>query len=61
MWDPIVAEIHRTRQEIFARFDNDMTAYVRHIRELEDEQRERGRRIVSAPLRGHRKAKPDAA
>jgi len=61
MWDPIVAEIHRTRQEVFAHFDNDMTAYVRHIRELEDEQRGRGRRIVSGPLRGRRKAEPDAA
>lgn len=47
MWeDPVVAEVHRVRREIFARFDGDMDAYLRHIRAREEEERKRGRVIV---------------
>jgi hypothetical protein len=52
--DPIVAEVHRVRREIFARFNGDMDAYLRHIRageeEEEEEERKRGRRIISTPV-----------
>lgn len=51
MWeDPIVAEVHRVRQEIFARFKGDMKAYLQHIRAGEEEERRRGRKIISAPV-----------
>lgn len=47
MWeDPIVAEVHRVRREIFSRFDGDMDAYLRYIRAREEEERKRGRVIV---------------
>lgn len=47
MWeDPIVAEVHRVRREIFATFDGDMSAYLRYIREREEEARKRGRVVV---------------
>jgi hypothetical protein len=47
MWeDPIVAEVHRIRREIMTEFDGDMDAYYRHIRELEEQERKRGRIIV---------------
>lgn len=52
--DPIVAEIHRTRHEIFARFGNDMDAYLHYTRLREEEQRKRGREIITAPLRPRR-------
>jgi hypothetical protein len=62
MWeDPIVAEVHRIRREIFARFNGDMAAYVRHLQALEEEERKRGRVIISTPLRTSRATKPDAA
>jgi hypothetical protein len=44
--DPIVAEVHRVRREIFAQFSGDMDAYYRHIRELEEQERKRGRIII---------------
>lgn len=62
MWeDPIVAEVHRARQAIFAQFDNDMGAYLRYIREQEEEARQRGREVITVPLRSRRQVKPDAA
>lgn len=59
--DPIVAEIHQIRQEIMARFDNDLDAYIRHIRKLEEEERKRGRVIIDEPLRRRQQMKPDVA
>jgi hypothetical protein len=51
MWeDPIVAEVHRARQAIFAQFDNDMGAYLRYIREQEEEERKSGREFIAKPL-----------
>ena len=62
MWeDPIVAEVHRIRREILARFNGDRAAYVRYLRELEEEERKRGRTIIDTPLAKTRKPKPDAA
>lgn len=52
--DSIIDEIHRSRQEIFARFGNDMDAYLRYTRLREEEQRKRGREIITAPLRPRR-------
>jgi hypothetical protein len=62
MWeDPIVAEVHRARQAIFAQFDNDIGAYLRYIREQEEEERKRGREIISTPLRNRQPIKPVSA
>ena len=57
--DPIVAEVHRVRREIFARFNGDMDAYYRHIRELQEQERKRGRIIVDRSQR--RRSETDAA
>ena len=62
MWeDPIVAEVHRIRREIYDRFNGDMAAYDRYLRDLEEEERKRGRKFLDTPLRNPRKPKPDAA
>jgi hypothetical protein len=62
MWeDPIVAEVHRIRREIYDRFNGDMAAYDRYLRDVEEEERKRGRKFLDAPLRDPRKPKPDAA
>lgn len=51
MWeDPIVAEVHKIRQELLARFDGDVDAYFQYIRGIEAEKRRRGVRYVEAPL-----------
>lgn len=51
MWeDPIVAELHRVRLEIYTRFKGDMSAYLQHIRAGEEEERKRGRQIISSPI-----------
>jgi hypothetical protein len=56
MWeDPIVAEVHRARQAIFAQFDNDMGAYLSYIREQEEEERKSGREFITKPLRNRKR------
>jgi hypothetical protein len=59
--DPIVAEIHKNRQEIMATFDNDVEAYFRFIQGLEEENRKRGVPYVDGPLRKERLSAPDVA
>lgn len=62
MWeDPIVAEIHKIRQEIMAKFDNDLDAYVRYIQGVEEEKRKRGVRYIDTPIRKTELPEPDAA
>ena len=62
MWeDPIVAEIHRVRRKIYERFNGDMAAYGRYLREQTEAERKRGRTIIDTPLRKPQKPKPDAA
>jgi uncharacterized protein (DUF2461 family) len=62
MWeDPIVAEVHRIRREIFARFNGDMAAYARHLSAVEEEERRRGRTIIDTPLRKPQKPNAGAA
>lgn len=62
MWeDPIVKEVHETRARILARFGGDFDAYVRYIQALEAEDRKRGVKYVSPPLRPRKRQKPDAA
>jgi hypothetical protein len=62
MWeDPIVSEVHRARREIYERFNGDMAAYGRYLSAVEEEERKRGREIITVPLRRPQKPKPDAA
>jgi hypothetical protein len=62
MWkDPIVAEIHRTRRKIYERFNGDMAAYMDYLREMTEEERRRGRKVIDTPLGKPRKPKADAA
>lgn len=59
--DPIVAEVRRVRQEIFARFNYDLDAYFQHLKVAEDEARKRGVRYSDRPLAQPRQVQPDAA
>jgi hypothetical protein len=59
--DPIVAEVRKARQKIFARFNYDLEAYVAHLQEMERQDRERGVRYIDAPLPKVKRPKPDAA
>jgi len=57
MWeDPIVAEVHRTRQELAARFDFDVNAIVADIRKR---QAALGSRLVSLAKSAEPCATPD--
>jgi len=45
MWeDPIVAEVHRTREKLFAKFNYDLDAF---FADLQKRQLEHGDRLVS--------------
>lgn len=59
--DPIVAEIHRIRQQIMARFNGDLEAYVAYLRSREGENRRYGFRYASLPRVTPKNCKPDAA
>jgi hypothetical protein len=59
--DPIVTEVRKAREEIFAEFDYDLHAYAAHLRALEKEARRRGVRYSDRPLAQPRRAQPDAA
>lgn len=59
--DPIVAEVRRAREEIFAEFDYDLHAYAAHLQALEKEARKRGVRYSDRPLAQPRRPQPDAA
>lgn len=62
MWeDPIVAQVHRVRREIFARFDYDLEGYFQHLSELAEEERARGRVVISVPPPKRQWSNPDAA
>lgn len=62
MWeDPIVADVRRARQEIFARFGCDLDAYVEYLKAAEEEDRKRGVPYANRPLAQPRRAQPDAA
>jgi hypothetical protein len=58
--DPIVAEVHKVRREILARFGGDVDAYSRYIQNMEAEKRKRGVYYREVPARGD-VPKPDAA
>lgn len=51
--DPIVAEVRKARQEIFAEFDYDLGAYAEHLRLVGAENRMRGVKYVDPVPRGN--------
>lgn len=62
MWeDPIVAEVRKVRQEIFARFDYDLDAYFGHLKTVEEEDRKRVAHYTDRPLAKNQPPQPDAA
>lgn len=57
MWeDPIVAEVHRIRKEIAARYNFDMAAYFADVRRR---QAALGDRLVLQPKRAEPESAPD--
>jgi hypothetical protein len=57
--DEIMAELHQIRREILAEFDGDRDAYYRHLREIEENERRRGRVVVD--FSQGRRPRPEAA
>ena len=48
--DPIVREVREVRERIFAEFNYDLAAYIHYLGELQEEERQRGRVIISTPF-----------
>lgn len=59
--DPIVAEVRKVRQEIFARFNYDLDAYFAHLQATAEENRKRGVRYSDRPLAQPRHVEPGPA
>lgn len=59
--DPIVAEVHRIRQEIMARFNDDLEAYVAYLEARRESDRRRGFREADLPRVTPTIRNPDAA
>ena len=49
--DPIVEEVRQARAELFAKFNNDLDALVKHLQELTAAEERAGRKIVQLPPR----------
>ena len=45
--DPIVAEVRRVREQLFAQFNYDLSALVKHVQEKTEEAHRAGRKVVS--------------
>jgi hypothetical protein len=51
MWeDPIVAEVRKAREQLFAEFDYDLEAYVEHLKRVQQEKQKLGVRYLESPL-----------
>ena len=48
--DPIVAEVRKARQAIFARFNYDLDAYFEYLQAAEEEERKQGVPYSDRPL-----------
>jgi hypothetical protein len=59
--DPIVADVRKTRQEIFARYNYDLDAYFEHLKASAEENRRRGAHYVDRAVGKLHPRKPDAA
>lgn len=62
MWeDPIVAEVRKQRQQLFAEFNYDLEAYVEHLKARQQEREARTGVYLPHPPREPQARKPDAA
>jgi hypothetical protein len=59
--DPIVAEVHRIRQQIMAEVNDDLAAFVARLQLRRDSDRQRGFREADLPRVTPNLCKPDAA
>jgi len=59
--DPIVAEVRKAREQILSRFDNDLAAYVEHLKSVGAQKRAGGVNYVEVPVRTTTVVTPDAA
>ena len=51
MNDPIVDEVHRTREQILAQYNGDLDAYFKDLQLRTDEAARAGRKVVALPPR----------
>jgi hypothetical protein len=49
--DPIVAEVRQAREALLARFNNDLTALVKHLQQGTDEDARAGLPVADLPPR----------
>ena len=49
--DPIVEEVRRTREKLFAEFNYDLAAFGRHLQERTEVAKKAGRKVVPLPPR----------
>lgn len=49
--DPIVSEVHRIRQEMMAKYNNDLDAFFADMQRKTEEARLAGRKVISRPPR----------
>lgn len=49
--DPIVNEVRRAREELFAKYNNDLDAFVAAMQQKTEEARRAGRKVISRPPR----------
>ncbi|HZZ41746.1 MAG TPA: hypothetical protein VFE58_02310 [Tepidisphaeraceae bacterium] len=49
--DPIVEEVHRIREQIMARYNGDLDAYVKDLQRRTEERAQAGHKMLSVPSR----------
>lgn len=49
--DPIVSEVHRIREELMAKYNNDLDAFFADMQRKTEEARRAGRKVISRPPR----------
>jgi hypothetical protein len=59
--DPIVSEVRRVREQIFAEYGHDLGAYVDSIIVRQEEKKRQGFRYASPPPTRSRPSRPDTA
>lgn len=59
--DPIVSEVRRVREQLFAEFGHDHGAYVDSIIVRQEEKKKQGFRYASPPPTRSRQSRPDPA
>lgn len=55
MKDPIVEEIHKVREDILEECGNDKKTLMEYFRRVEEEEKKKGRKVVSLPKKTTKK------